>query len=203
MTRALATLQEVQAYADVSGNEVVLKLLMAGALVAMGAFTDRNLGSLARVDIRDGNGSNQMTLAQYPITAGTSMKIDGETVPVSTGVDVAGYYVSGERVLKLRGRFGFVKGDGNVEISYVGGYGDQSGSGGADLAPWPDDVKLAYLATVATWFKRRKFQGITSKSLAGESVSVGDSGAGMAGSAQPLPGEARLILESYRNVVPA
>lgn len=200
MTTPLATLQDVKTYAAItSANlDTVINQLLPTSLVAIGAYCNRIFQSQQMTEYRDGNDASRMLLVNYPITSFQSLTIDGITIPASVNLG-PGYFFAG-RALVLRG-YKFTRGLRNVVIQYTGGYGDASGVNGADLAPWPSDLKMAYMMYVVTRMKERERLGVGSMSLAGQSVTF-DATSGTSGGSQGIPSAAKLILDNYANTVP-
>lgn len=195
---APVTVADYKAYAGVSSNnqDALIGTLLVEALAAIGNFCNRSFPSAAALEFRDGTGSASLTLARYPVTEFTSLRIDGRDIPASVNGG-AGYVVpTGSRKIVLRG-YRFSEGLRNVELLYTAGYGDTG-----NVAPWPEDLKLAIKMYVKTRIAERDRLGVGSKALAGESITIADAGSGTNGSSQGIPAAARLILENYLNTVP-
>ena len=137
-----------------------------------------------------------MQTVGYPITAFSSLNIDGRNIPASVNGSFGYIFVPNGRMLILKG-CSFSRGDRNVVMSYTAGYGDAGG-----LAPWPDDLKMALLMYVTTRFKERDRLGVGSKSLAGESITFTDGPSGTSSSSGGIPSAARDVLFNYLNVLP-
>lgn len=199
---AIATLDEVKTYIGLSGtaSDTLLGLLTAGVLPAMGAYCNRVFQSTLVQGYRDGNGASRMQLAQYPITSVSTVKVDNVVIPAQPSPGQAGYFFQPHGRSLALDSYDFGRGNLNVYLSYTGGYGDGAGPGGADIEPWPADLKLAYLIIATTWYRKKANYGVSSKSLAGESISVSDSTG--TGALAGIPAEARSILENYMNVIP-
>ncbi len=116
-------------------------------------------------EVRDGTGSNVMFLLNGPISAVTSVQVNGITIPQSAGYGNAGWFIEANgNSLGIRGGgnsfvYGpflwnqptiFAKGKGNCLINYMGGY-----------AETPADVYLASLkaCTVILNLRQREDEG--------------------------------------------
>jgi hypothetical protein len=196
----IATVADVKAYAGISttNTDAVLAILLAGMIDAIGSYCNRDFTSAQRYEYRNGNGSKKMQLVGYPVTAVNAVSIDGVSIPPSVNGSSGFSFIPQGRILMLPGGYKqFTEGDRNVYIDYVGGYGDAAGK-----APWPDDLKLACIMMVVTRLRERDRLGVGSKSLAGETVSFTDGTSGTSSGSMGIPAAARLILNTYMNVVP-
>lgn len=198
MGKPIITIDEIKTYAAITTNnqDALLKSLIPSCLAAIGSFCNRVFANRTVTEYRDGNGSNRMQLANYPVTSFTTLSIDGRNIPASVNGG-AGYIVyPGTRRIMLNG-YSFSQGNRNVILTFKAGFGDD-----ADVCPWPDDLKLALIMFVVTRSKERDRLGVGSKGLAGESISFTDATSGTSGSSQGIPSAARIILENYLNTVP-
>ncbi|MBV8060598.1 MAG: hypothetical protein JO253_03620 [Alphaproteobacteria bacterium] len=216
MTTALVTLSDVKLYKGIANTDTtydaLITALIPECLAAMNSYCSRNFASQAYQEIRDGNNKQTITAVGYPITAVSSVFINGTNIAAGNwnlnGVPVGGnatptngfLFSVGSRRISLYG-YQFTQGVQNVVLNYTGGYGDASGQGGADLAPWPQDLKMAICMYIWTRINERARLGIGSKSLAGESITY-DAGSGTSAQSKGIPAAAMAILDAYRNVVP-
>jgi len=198
MTTPIATLADLKTFAGITGNntDAVLTMLLTSSLAAIGAFCNRDFTSAQRTEYRDGNDATKMQTVGYPITAFSSLTIDGRIIPASVNGGSGYIFVPNGRMLILKG-YSFTQGDRNVVMNYTAGFGDAGG-----LAPWPEDLKMALLMYVTTRFKERDRLGIGSKSLAGESITFTDGPSGTSSSSGGIPSAARDVLFNYLNTVP-
>lgn len=180
---ALATIAQLKAYLGITtaGSDDLLTALLAASEQAVVKHLDRNVESASYTAVMDGNGSSLLTLAQYPITAVSSVKIDGRVVPQSSGYGVSGFLFR-DREIILRGEYRFTLDTANVEIVYTAGYSQV-----------PADINQAVLQIAALRYKERDWTGYQSKSLAGETVAFETSA---------LPPAVLRMLQPYLNVVP-
>lgn len=179
----LTTLSAVKAYGGITN--AVSDLLLADLITRTSATVENYLGrsvlSAARSETRDGTGSNRIVFAENPVTAVSSVVVDGRSIGPALDVSSPGYRFT-KTMLVLNG-FAFTKGHGNVSLSYTAGY-----------ASIPEDIEQAVIESVLLAFKRRDHLDVSSKGLAGETVSFINS---------ELTPAARDALRPYKKVVPA
>lgn len=201
MAQAITTAAEIKALGAITSTNAdsLLNVLIPQCVQAMGSFCNRQFTSATHTEYRDGNGGTRIMLANYPVIAVTSVNIDGVDIPQSTGFNSPGFFAApGSRALLLRGGYRFNAGQCNVVITLSAGYGDDG-----NVSPWPADLKLALQMFVLTRYNERTTYGISSKALAGESVSLGGGGAsGGAAKGDGLTSAARSTLEQYLNTIP-
>lgn len=141
---------------------------------------NRDINS-ASYDIRvSGRGTYELFLPQYPVTAVALLEINGLAIPVSSGFGVHGYAFDSDRV-GLTGHC-FTRSFLNVHIQFTAGY-----------SPIPADIAQATVELVALRYKLRDKLEWSSKSLAGESVTL---------ITRDMPASVKTVLDSYRNVAP-
>lgn len=178
---ALTTAAAVKAYKPITGTELdaLIGALVDRASAAVETYLSRKIESQAHVEIRDGNGGRSMMLEQYPVTAVSAVSVDGQPIPQG-GFGVAGWRLAG-RSLVLEG-YRFARGDANIQIDYTAGY-----------STVPADIEQACIETILLALERRSHIDVSSKSLAGETVSF---------ITADLPPSARKALEPHRRVAP-
>jgi len=194
MSTPIASADDVRLYLGSlsSAQEPVVEELIAGGILAMGNYCNRDFRSAQRTEYRDGNGAARMLAVHYPITAFSSLTIDGQSVPASVN-DGPGYFYSG-RAIVLRGGYRFSPGLRNVVMTYTAGYGDG--------VPWPEELKMATVMYVTTRLRERERLGVGSKSLAGESITYTDATSGTSSGSRGIPSAAMTVLTNYMNTVP-
>ena len=184
MTR-LTTIAAVRAFAGIASTDLdsLIDACILRASAAVQNFTQRTLLSASYSELRDGHGGAEMLLREYPVTAVASVAVDGQSIPPAPDFSGAGWRLADRSVL-LNG-YRFTRGAANVTIGYTAGY--------ADLAALPDDIEHAVIETVQLMIERRKHIDVSSKSLAGETVSY---------ITAELTPSSKQILQSYRRVAP-
>ena len=195
----LATVDDFKIYAGITtaNTDALITMLLASSLTMLSNYCNRALQSAQYTEYRDGNDSSRMLVAAgYPLTAFSSLSIDGRVIPTSTNGSPGYFFVLGGRAVVLIG-YKFTRGYRNIVMTYTGGYGDDN-----DVLPWPADLNLALMMCVQTRLKERDRLGVGSKSLAGESITFTDSGSGTSGQSGGIPAGAATILKNYMNTVP-
>jgi hypothetical protein len=194
MPTPIATADDIRLYLGTlsSAQEAVVESLITGSIGAMGAYCNRDFISSQRTEFRDGNGAARMLAVGYPITAFSSLVIDGRQIPASFQGS-PGYFFSNRAIVLIGGQR-FTPGLRNVVMTYTAGYGDE--------VPWPADLKMASVMYVTTRLRERDRLGVGSKSLAGESISYTDGPSGTSSGSQGIPSAAKTVLTNYMNTVP-
>lgn len=105
----------------------------------------------------DGNGSRGLTLRQAPVSAVSSVTVDGVTIPARTSVSGDGWVLDGDRV-ELVG-YTFTRGTQNVVVAYTAGY-----------PAIPAEVAQAVAEHVGLRFRDRDWGGATMKIQSGDLV---------------------------------
>jgi hypothetical protein len=135
-------------------------------------------------ELRSGTGKPTLTLRNYPIVAVSSVKINGDEIATtqlsdfsSKGIKFDDRQLIGQNVI-------FKCGNSNILIEYTAGY-----------TVVPVDIQQACIEMVANRWKNMRGDrlGVSSKSLAGESISF---------SQKDMTSSTREYLSSYKNVVP-
>lgn len=184
---ALTTLANVKSWLEidtlVTTNDAILTRLIDSCSSYIESWLNRKILQGTYTENYDGRGGNAITLAQYPITALTSVSIDGvaQTILASTETTKTGVrYV--DRQLVINGDV-FPRGRGNIAVVYTAGYSSA-----------PSDIEQACIELVSLRYKngRGNRLGVKSKNLAGEHVLFFDGD--MADSTKEL-------LLQWRNVV--
>ena len=176
----LCAVADVQAFLSLPSNQdtALLQTLVTNASAFLSNYLNRNLLTASYVETRNGLGGDRMPFFEYPVTAVSSLTIDGVTVPVSTGPNVYGY-VFDDRMLYLRnGRF--CRGAQNVVISYTAGE-----------SAVPAEIAQACVEVVSVKYKRRLTLDVSAKTLNGETISFTQA---------DMPAASKLALDNYKRV---
>lgn len=177
---ALATVADVKAFAGIttSNDDALLTSLINAVSVAFVKWTDRDLESTTHTDVMDGPGGSVMVLPNYPITAVTSLKIDGVSIPARPAVGEMGFSYN-DFSIRLHG-YRFPRDFGNIEITYTAGY-----------TVVPDDLKQAVIETVVLRYNERRRIGETSRAVEGQATSF---------LREELPPFAQRVIREYSRV---
>lgn len=161
-------------------DDDLLQSLVSAASGAMSGAIGRDLLLSSRIARLDGNGKDRLLFPEWPVSAVASVKINGRAIPPAVGFGGYGYRFD-ETLLVLDGAV-FERGRRNIELAYTAGY-----------ATIPADIAMACAKVAAGAYKERERLGISSKSLAGESISFQD--------VASSPG-VRAVLDGYSRVTP-
>lgn len=177
----LTTLANVKAWLNLTSTDAdaLLERLITATSGVIEQYVNRTLLTHDVVEELDGTGGTKLAFREYPVTAVTSVTVDGTVIPAAAGPLDLGYVV-GRYSIKLRG-YTFNEGYSNVSIEYTAGY-----------AEVPPDVEQACIAYVSFLYKDRDRIGISSKGLAGEQTTF---------SQKDMPAFVKQALSSYRRVI--
>lgn len=174
----LTTLANVKQYLNLGTNtsaDALLGRLISAASSWVRSYLNRDITQQAYTDTLDGTGTQRMIVAQYPVTALTSVTVDGQDVTANVISD-------GRRLLKLKDGYGvFTEGTGNVVVNYTAGY-----------ATTPYDIEQAVIEIVALRFREKDRVGTSTVNTRGESVTF---------NVTDVPASVRTLLNNYRKVV--
>lgn len=159
---ALTTLAAVKQYLQIEQSDTSADLLLQRMIDAASAtienYCSRTFLSASYTEVFDGNGNRKMALSNFPVINVSSVVVNGQSIPLRSTPTGVGYTFN-DITVKLVG-YRFDDGMDNVAITYTAG-----------LAIVPADVDIACCEMVAIRFKTLDRIGVTSKSLAGESIS--------------------------------
>lgn len=177
----------VRAYvgATSTNDDTELQTLCDAAANGIETWLNRIIQTTSYTTVTDGNGKTQMLWPDYPVTAVFGVTIAGvaaNAIASPTDFTSQGYRFDQHRIV-LQGGLLFTKGTLNVSLTYTAGY-----------ATIPPELLQAAVETVALKYKQRQTIGISSKSLAGESISFVQS---------DFPKSALGIMANYKRVVPS
>lgn len=184
----LTTLAEVKAYLNVTGTtaDVLLQSLITAVSQAMMNYCNRTFQLQSYTETRDATGNTQWVMLNYPIVSVTSVSVNGNTIPPSTGFNGGGYggrsgYYNGVWSVMIDG-YCVPRGRRNVMIAYTAGY-----------ATIPADLDQACIETVALKYKQKDRIGISgSEGIDGQHITYKD----LAMSSSVI-----LVLNQYKRVI--
>lgn len=182
--RDLTTVANLQAWVNrpnpSSDEAAQLQRLVTAVSVWIQDWLSRDIASQAYVETRDGQGGARLSLGDYPVTAITSVVVDGISIPASTGPAVPGWVLANDAVV-LR-TYRFTRDLANVVINYTAGY-----------AATPPDLEQATLELAAMRWKERERIGHSSINMAGQQTNF---------IIKDMPPSVATILNQYKKVVP-
>jgi hypothetical protein len=176
----LTTLATLKNYLNPGSNDdTLLQRLLTSASFAIESYLNRAIKSASFTDVFDGTGGRVLLVPQYPITAVTSVTIDGVAIPSAGGPTTPGFYFTDTKII-LSGYY-FTKGLGNVAITYTAGW-----------ATVPFDIEQACIDTVQYWLGNRQRNSEVSRSMGGQTISY---------SQKDMPDWTKTILAQYKRVI--
>ena len=182
----LVTLAEVKSWLNIGAGITTDDALLSGLITQISEWVDnytgRNLFATAYTEVRDGLGGSRIHFRQWPVTAVSSVTVDGVAIPASPGAPTPGYVFS-DKFLTLLGGYQFSRGRSNVVITFTAGY-----------SVIPAEVVWAAKQLTALRYRNRNFVGKTSQNLGGQSSSYFTSD-------EATPDVLR-VLDSYRRLIP-
>lgn len=178
---AIATLADIKAYLDITTADEDARI--TALLPAVESQVKKHLGydpaKQAYLDRLNGNGRRFVVPQQsIPLVAVDSLTVDGVTIPAENGA-TPGWYIA-DGAVWLSGNYLFTKGYGNVKLSYQAGYTNI-----------PEAIKQAVVEMTAMRLKEIDRIGVSSKGIAGESISY---------SVKDMPDTVKGYLEPFRKV---
>lgn len=176
----LTTLTNAKAWLSLTGttDDALLTRLISAVSASAQSYMGRIVASASYTATRNGNGRSVIAFPDSPVTAVTSVTVDGTAIPARTSVTGSGYSF-GESLLFLIG-YVFTKGVANVQLVYTGGY-----------VTTPLDLEQAVLDIVAYKYRERDRIGQGSKILQGETITF----------LRDVPAETMRVLNLYQRVV--
>lgn len=177
-----ASAEDVKAYLSVSGSsdDGLLARLVEAASAAMNEYMDRNPLTTVYTQTFDGSGNTRQVMSFWPITAVTSVSIDGVAKQAATSFSGSGYKFDDYSIILNNGIF--PKGIQNVAITYTAG-----------ATVVPPDLKQACIDIASEAYRRRQRVGETSKSLAQGTTSY---------NIKDMPDHVKVVLSSYKKRSP-
>ena len=179
----LTTIAAVKAYIGKTdmADDAVLQQLVTGYSQFVRSWCSRDFNVQSYDLWRSGRGNVIMITPQWPITAVSAVVVDGTSIPAQASWGAFGYRFT-DRSVVLDGGATFTMGASNVHISYSAGY-----------TSIPADVAQAVNELVALRYRLRDKLEWSSKSLAGETVTL---------ITRDMPASVATLLKQYQNVVP-
>lgn len=157
---ALTTLAKVKQFGKIESfeDDLLLTRMIDAASATIELFCGRTFVSQSYTETKDGTGQRKMTLRNVPVTAVASVTVNGQPISARPEVQGNGYTFDAYGV-RLTG-YAFTVGLDNVRVVYTAGF-----------AAVPPDVDMACCELVTLRYKTLDRLGVSSKSLAGESIS--------------------------------
>jgi hypothetical protein len=179
----LTSITNVEAWlglAPGNSDEATLERLITAVSNATESYCSRTFAETDYTETRDGSGGYRLTFRNTPVTAVSSVTIDGDAVMPSPGAPQSGYLFS-DTALTLIGQK-FCRGLMNVFIAYTAGY-----------ATTPGDLEQAVIDWIAHVYREKDRIGFTSQNLAGQVTSY---------LIRDMPPRVATLLAPYKRRVP-
>lgn len=178
----LTTVANVKSWLGVGAatDDTLLASLVSGVSAWIQEWLGRTIASGTYAETLNGSGKAVLFLLNYPVTAVSSVSVDGVNIPARTAIGGSGYTFDKD-CLYLAG-YCFTRGIQNVQLSYTAGF-----------AAVPADLELATKKLIGLSYKEKDRIGVSSKGLAGEQTNY---------IVKDLPADVEHILQSYKRVVP-
>lgn len=166
---------------NLTTDDATLSRVISSCSSFFSSICDRTFLSASYTLTASGHGTTSLALPESPVTAVSSVSIDGSVIPARAGVGGFGWVQVGDKIM-LDGGYVFTRGIANISVAYTAGY-----------SAVPYDLEQACIETCASWYKRRARTDEESKSIQGETVSF---------SMDVVPESARGILQLYQRPWP-
>jgi hypothetical protein len=161
-------------------DDALLTRLVSAASTFVTTWLDRQLLQASYLETRSGKDTSTMAALQWPVTAVSSVTVDGVAITARTAFGGSGFYFDSD-FLYLDG-FSFTRGRANVQLAYTAGY-----------TVVPFDVEQAVIEIIALRYRERDRIGQVSKNIAGEVVTF---------LVKDMPPSALSALLNYKRVIP-
>lgn len=180
---SFVTLNEVKLWLSIdsanTNNDTLLTSLISSASSWVENWVNRTLSSATYSERYNGTGNYSMMVKNYPITAISSMTVNGVAVSASDGISV-GYLFDNNTIIMIGNKIS--KGIQNVTVSYTAGY-----------TTIPQDIKQVVIELVGYKFKEMTRIGLESKTISGEVTTF---------SLKDLKEHNKNLLNNYNKVIP-
>jgi uncharacterized phiE125 gp8 family phage protein len=180
----LATLADAKAWLNVSqiGDDALLQRLITGASEFIQQYLSRTVPTTTYTNERyNGKGGQRLMLRNWPIQSVTLVTATDQTGTVQWSYGPS-YFWFDDRSIYLNTTDAFVRGLGNITVTYTAGYSTP-----------PYGLTQACLELVALRYKERERIGLASKGLAGETTAY---------TVVDMPKSTKTYLDQFKNVVP-
>lgn len=176
----------------VSATDATLTRLISAVSAQIKQFLSYDVLTGSYDETYSGRGATRMMLRQMPVTAVSSLQIDGQAIPASTSPTQAGF-VFDDISIALRG-YTFCRGVQNVAISYTAGW-----------ATTPLDIEQAALEWIKVMWDRKDRAADVLLQRSGDTEQRFNlpAGAQIASVMGAMPPAVRLALAPYARVFPA
>lgn len=184
-TGDLTTLDNVKAWfsppLSTTADDTNLTRLITAASQFIQTWLNRTIAQTTYTETRNGDDGTQLFLRNRPVTAVSSVTVNGQSIAASNPPPLADGFLFDDTSVYLVGK-SFVRGRQNVTVQYTAGF-----------AATPPEIEQACIELVVTRHKERDRVGQVSKNLSGEVVAF---------SQKDMPADVQTLLNQYRSVAP-
>lgn len=181
----LCSTSDVKAFSQIAGSQgdTEIAYLVTAVSAWVKTYTNRDFVSKSYSEIRDGNGTAELFVRNGPVTAVSSLTIDGTTISAQSADQQPGYFIedTGD-VIALFG-YRFCRGRKNVRVTYTAGSNTI-----------PADLAQAVIEIVAAAYKRGP--------RGPEQKTQSEQGQVFSYDLADIPAVAKTILARWQRVVP-
>lgn len=161
---------------SVATEDTMLERLISACSNWIKAYINRDILEATYTQNLDGTGGPRLCLSHYPITAITSLVVDGGLVPPSA-------LMFNQAIVTRTDGYKFSRGLSNVTVTYTAGY-----------PTTPPDIAHACIELAAWRYHEAEHLRHASKTIEGETVAFQTSDA---------PASVKTLLKNWKKVVPA
>lgn len=184
-TGDLTTLANVKQYSaiTIATDDALLTRMISALSTFVQTWLNRTIALAPYTDVINGVGGQKVQFANYPVTAVSSLTIDGQVIPAAPSPRTSFWtgYVFDSQQIMVSG-YCLTRGFQNIAIAYTAGY-----------ATTPADIEQAVLEIIDLRYKQRANQGYVSKSLAGETVTFDK---------KDMSASTLTLLQNYQRIAP-
>lgn len=204
----LVTLADVATWLGanyVSANDALYQRLITVASTTIQSYLERQLGSQAYSEYRNGTGGNSMPFMQWPVTAVSQIIIGSTSVPPLSPPTLGGFGFiidaspNDMAFVWLRGRI-FDRGIKNITLGYTAGYNLATAQG--QPGALPADIYQVTLEFIQLLLGRQTIDAnVASESVPGAYSASYRDGSTAGGASAILPAPMQAMLTSYQRRV--
>jgi hypothetical protein len=191
----LTTKADVKTFFNIvnTTDDALLDRLVSAVSAYITQWLSHSLLTTGYTEKYDGHGGKVLTLLNYPVTAVTSVTVNGQSIPASPNGVAPGFVFSRFAIYligswpvmtqnNMQQAYDFARGFQNISVTYTAGF-----------ATTPLDVAQACIEMIGVKYKERTRVGEVSKSIAGEVVAF---------SQKDMSDNVKTILLQYKRIVP-
>lgn len=179
----LTTLARVKEWLNIKPADTSQDSLLNRMITAASAFVEswlnRTFAITAYSELLDGTGGRRMGLGNYPILTVTKVQVGTQLYSPAPAPGQLGYTFDKNAITLNQACF--VRDKNNVVIEYTAGY-----------ASVPADIEQAVIEMIGLRFKEKDRIGVSSKTLAGETISF---------SQKDMSSSTKTLLTQYKKVI--